>query len=131
MYIDPARVPLTLFRGWCLTAAGAYSVVWVAGSVPWLVGSPPAGMWGHLGLRSGLCWRAWLVLYLFMPWGCGDDMTCANFFSRFLASIRCFFGGLGERVAAVCPAKGGVYSVHTAVRVMPLPVGGAFGAHFC
>jgi len=36
-------------------------------------------MWGHVGLLSGLAWQPWLVQYLFMRWGCGDDMTCAKF----------------------------------------------------
>ena len=101
----------------------------VAGSGPGLVGSPPAGMCGHSGLFSRLAWWPWSVLYLFMPWGCRVDMTCGDFFSRFLASIRCFFGGLGERVAAVCPAKGGVYSVH-GVQVMALLVGDSLRACF-
>ena len=56
MYIDPVRVPLTLVRGWCLAAAVACEVVWVVGSGPWLVGPPPAGVWGHSGLLS------WLVV---------------------------------------------------------------------
>ena len=77
-----------------------------------------------------LFWWAWLVLYLFMPWGCGDDMTCAKFF-RILWPRYAVSSGLGERLAAVCPAKGGVYTVHTRVQVMPLLVGDSLLAHFC
>jgi len=62
-----------------LAAAMAYEVMWVAGSRSWLVGPPPAGVWGHVGLLSGLAWQPWLVQYLFMRWGCGDDMNCAKF----------------------------------------------------
>ncbi|BCW70806.1 hypothetical protein NicSoilB8_18500 [Arthrobacter sp. NicSoilB8] len=67
MYIDAAWVPLTSVRGWCQAAVVASSVVWVAGSGSGLVGPPPAEMWDHLLLLSGLFWWRWLVLYSFMP----------------------------------------------------------------
>ena len=76
-------------------AAVACSVVWVAGSGPWLVGPPPAGMWGHPGLLSGWFWWAWLVLYLFMSRGCGDDMTCRDFLEIF-SPDSLFTGGVGR-----------------------------------
>jgi hypothetical protein len=78
--------------------------MWVAGSGSLAVGPPPAGMWGHPGLLSGWLCRAWLVLYLFMPWGCGDDMTWGKF-------VRVFCGGTlfrvvrGSRLGPGCPAK--------------------------
>jgi hypothetical protein len=58
---------LTLRESFCQwprsvpSASVAYEVVWVAGSGSWLVGPPPAGMWGHTGLLSGLLRRPWLV----------------------------------------------------------------------
>ena len=86
--------PSDACRGWCLAAAVTCSVIWVAGSEPWLVSPPPAGKWGHPGLLSGwLCW-AWLVLYLFMSRGPADDMTCRDFLKIF-SPDSLFTGGVG------------------------------------
>ena len=76
------------------------------------MGLPPAGMWGHSGLLSLLFGWAWLVLYLFMPWGCGDDMTSVEFLPRFLASIRCFLLAWGEVGGCLSGQKGCVQCPH-------------------
>jgi hypothetical protein len=73
--IDPCSGPSDAGPWLVPGAAAAHEVVWVAGSGPWPVGPPSAGMWGHSGLLSGLFRRPWLVLYLFMPCGSDDDMT--------------------------------------------------------
>ena len=92
-----ARVPLTLVAAGGLAAAVAYEVMRVAGSGPWLLGPPPAGMWSHRGLLCGLFWWPRLVLYLFMA--CGKFLPVHGLrevSSRFLAPIRCFLGPGGE-----------------------------------
>jgi hypothetical protein len=97
---------LRLSRRCGLAAAVAYGVMWVAGSGPWLVGLPPAGVWSHSRLFSRLFEWAWLALYLFMPWGCGDDMTCGKLLPGF-GPLLAVSWGMGEPLVAVCPAKHG------------------------
>jgi hypothetical protein len=63
-----------------------------------------------------------------MRCGCGDDMTFAKIFPGSLPRFAASWS-LGEKLAAVCPGKGGVYRVHTRVRVML--VGDSPRAYFC
>lgn len=78
MYIDP-WVPLTLFRRWCLAAAVACEVTWVAGSGALASGTSACWDMGSIVLLTGLFWWAWLALYLFMLSDPVDDMTCGDF----------------------------------------------------
>jgi hypothetical protein len=54
-------------------------------------------------------WWPWSMFHLFMSLACVDDTTRGNFLPDSLASLRCFFGGPAEKLAAACPAKGDVY----------------------
>jgi hypothetical protein len=91
----------------------------VGGEIRALAGEPSA-CWDVGSFRSPF-WLAlwmWLVLHLFMPWGCGVDMTgwkfLGDFFFRFAPYCE-----PGEKLARFCPAKGGVDIVDTRVHVMP------------
>ena len=55
-------------------------------------------------------------------------MTCEIF--RILGLDSLLPDALGEKLATICPAKGGVYSVHTRVHVMPRLIGDPLFAYF-
>jgi hypothetical protein len=87
----PARVLLTLLCGCGPAATVSYEDVWVAGPWFWLLGPPPA--------------RGAVMRFLVgqeIPW-------------------KATPGRKGELALPVCPAKGGVDSVHTYVCFMAVP----------
>jgi hypothetical protein len=93
-------------------AAAACEVMGVAGSGSWLVGPPPAGIWG-------MCRPIWLFRWpvvgphSFMAKCCGDDMTKPNSLRRSSAD-SCFLRPGRVRSSRICPAKGGcAHCAHT------------------
>lgn len=71
----------------------------------------------------------WLILHLFMPWGPTDDMTCGDFLKMFFSGRRAY-RWRGGGLVPVCPAKRGVYVVHTGVSFLPLLLCGSLLACF-
>jgi hypothetical protein len=98
------------FAGFGLAVAMAYSGVWVRGSVPCLVGLPPAAGWDQVVPRSGAVGLGGSVQHHFMVWGDGYYMTF-QFRARIVAKESLNWRGEPADARFVLPA--GVDSVNT------------------